>query len=60
MHELARLYQTQGHYDVAEPLYQHALTIYEKTLGSNHPFTVIAQTSYQQFLAEAKQRKISG
>jgi tetratricopeptide (TPR) repeat protein len=60
MHELARLYQAQGRYNEAEPLYQEALAIYEKTLGSDHPYTGIARTSYKQFLAEAKQRKISG
>jgi tetratricopeptide (TPR) repeat protein len=59
IHALASLYQAQGHYSEAEELYQHALTIYEKRLGSDHPSTRIVRTSYEQFVAEAKKRKIS-
>jgi tetratricopeptide (TPR) repeat protein len=59
MHQLAALYQAQGRYAEAKPLYQHALLIFEKTLGSDHPSTRIARTNYEQFLAEAKKRKLS-
>jgi RNA polymerase sigma factor (sigma-70 family) len=34
---LASLYQAQGRYADAEPLYQRSLVITEKALGSNHP-----------------------
>jgi tetratricopeptide (TPR) repeat protein len=40
---LALLYQTQGRYAEAEPLYLKALAIREKELGKNHPSTA---TSY--------------
>jgi tetratricopeptide (TPR) repeat protein len=33
---LAWLYYTQGQYETAKPLYQRALAIYEKALGSEH------------------------
>jgi hypothetical protein len=31
------LYQTQGHYAAAEPLYERSLAIKEKALGPDHP-----------------------
>ena len=34
---LASLYQAQGKYAEAEPLYKRALKIMEQTLGPNHP-----------------------
>src|SRR5436305_1300206 len=34
---LATLYQYQGKYDEAEPLFQRSLTIREKVLGPDHP-----------------------
>ncbi len=37
LHELGRLYSTQGLYSRAEPLYQRALAIREAALGKNHP-----------------------
>ena len=37
IHNLAKLYQVQGRYVEAEPLYKRALTIAEKTLGPDHP-----------------------
>src|SRR5947209_1735022 len=36
---LARLYDDQGRYSEAKPLYQRALAIYEKAFGSEHPYT---------------------
>ena len=33
----ALLYQAQGHYAKAEPLYQRSLAIWEKALGPEHP-----------------------
>ncbi len=34
---LAFLYNTQGQYAQAEPLYKRSLAIYEKALGPDHP-----------------------
>ncbi|MFH1220671.1 MAG: CHAT domain-containing tetratricopeptide repeat protein [Candidatus Eisenbacteria bacterium] len=34
---LASLYYVQGRYSEAEPLYKHALAIFEKVLGPDHP-----------------------
>jgi tetratricopeptide (TPR) repeat protein len=38
LHDLAAIYQVQGQYAKAEPLYLRALDIREKTLGPNHAF----------------------
>ena len=37
LNNLAKLYQSQGRYAEAEPLYQQALDIAEKVLGENYP-----------------------
>ncbi len=37
LNNLADLYQKQGRYADAEPLYKRALAIREKALGPNHP-----------------------
>ena len=37
LNNLAALYQAQGKYGEAEPLYQRALAIWEKALGPEHP-----------------------
>lgn len=37
---LANLYDSQGRYQEAEPLYLQALAIAEQALGENHPTTV--------------------
>ena len=37
LYDLAELYQVQGQYAKAEPLYQRALAIREKALGPDHP-----------------------
>ena len=34
LNNLAALYQAQGRYSEAEPLYKRSLTIYEKALGA--------------------------
>ena len=39
LHALAVLYQAQGKYEQAEPLYQRALAIREKMEGPRHPDT---------------------
>ena len=40
LNNLAGLYQSQGRYTEAEPLYLQALAIAEQALGENHPTTV--------------------
>ena len=37
LNQLARLYEDQGKYNEAEPLYLRSLSIREKQLGENHP-----------------------
>lgn len=39
LNDLAQLYQAQGRYDEAEPLYERELTIAVKRLGPHHPTT---------------------
>jgi tetratricopeptide (TPR) repeat protein len=38
LHDLAAIYQVQGQYAKAEPLYLRALAIREAALGPDHPF----------------------
>ena len=38
LNNLAALYQVQGKYAEAEPLYKRALAIWEKALGPEHPY----------------------
>ncbi len=37
LNNLAELYQAQGNYNQAEPLYQRSLAIFEQVLGKEHP-----------------------
>ncbi len=37
LNNLANLYNSQGKYDQAEPLYLQALELYKHLLGDNHP-----------------------
>jgi hypothetical protein len=46
LNNLATLYQDQGKYEEAEPLYQRALTICERVLGLGHPNTVLVRENY--------------
>ncbi len=39
LNHLAMIYDAQGRYDEAEPMYKRALAIQEKTLGPEHPDT---------------------
>jgi tetratricopeptide (TPR) repeat protein len=48
---LGFLYQAQGRYDEAEPLYQRALAGREKTLGLEHPDTLTSVTISAAFMA---------
>ncbi|NCR10924.1 MAG: tetratricopeptide repeat protein [Microcystis aeruginosa LG13-11] len=47
LNNLAYLYQSQGRYPEAEPLYLEAINIATQVLGENHPHT---QTFYQNYL----------
>jgi tetratricopeptide (TPR) repeat protein len=40
LNNLASLYESQGKYSEAEPLYLDALAMSERTLGANHPNTI--------------------
>ncbi len=42
LNNLAALYQAKGDYGRAEPLYQRALALWEKALGSDHPDVAIS------------------
>ncbi len=52
LNNLANLYQAQGHYAEAEPLYQRALAIWEKTLGPDHPDVATSLENYAALLRE--------
>ena len=42
VNNLALLYEAQGRYGEAEPLYRRALEAYERVLGKEHPDTLIS------------------
>ncbi len=42
LNNLAELYQEQGQYAKAEPLYQRSLKIWEKALGPDHPHVAVS------------------
>ena len=44
LNALARLYQAQGDYARAEPLYRQALEIRKKSFGESHPLVPLAWT----------------
>ena len=48
LNNLAKLYQSQGRYEEAEPLHQQALDIAEQALGENHPTTVKIRENLQR------------
>ena len=47
LNNLAALYDSQGRYTEAEPLYLQALAIAEQALGENHPNTIIFRENLQ-------------
>ncbi|WP_103126915.1 CHAT domain-containing protein, partial [Nostoc cycadae] len=53
LNNLAELYQTQGKYEQAEPLYLRALTINEKVLGKEHPLVATSLNNFA-FLYQTK------
>jgi len=52
LNNLAGLYESQGRYDEAEPLYLEALRICDRTLGSEHPNTVTVRENFTYFVKE--------
>ncbi|OYQ64010.1 hypothetical protein B9G53_13750 [Pseudanabaena sp. SR411] len=47
LNNLALLYEAQGKYSEAEPLYLRAIQIFKKALGSGHPNTVTVRQNYE-------------
>ncbi len=47
LNNLALLYESQGRYEEAEPLYLQALEITKKALGDQHPTTITINENYQ-------------
>ncbi len=54
LNTLALLYQSQGRYGDAEPLFQRALTINEKALGPMHPRLAQALENYALLLRDTQ------
>jgi tetratricopeptide (TPR) repeat protein len=54
LNNLADLYDRQGRYEEAEPLFQQALTIREQVLGEAHPDT--AQSVWRLAVISRRQR----
>ncbi len=52
LNDLALLYNSQGRYGEAEPLYQRSLAIDEKALGPEHPNVATALENYAALLRE--------
>ena len=50
LNNLAVLYQAQGKYADAEPLYKLALAIWEKALGPEHPHVATSLENYAALL----------
>ena len=63
LNNLASLYQAQGNYAEAEPLYKRSRAIREKSLGPEHPDVAMSLENYALFLrkmdpdAEAEKMK---
>ncbi len=52
LNNLAALYQAQGNYAEAEPLYRRSLAIMEKALGPEHPNVATNLENYAALLRE--------
>ncbi len=52
LNNLAGLYQAQGKYAEAEPLYQRSLAIWEKALGPEHPDVATSLETYAALLRQ--------
>ena len=49
LNNLAALYQAQGKYAAAEPLYKRALALWEKALGADHPHVATVLGNMAEF-----------
>ena len=52
LNNLAGLYESQGKYGKAEPLYQRSLAIREKALGPDHPDTAQSLNNLANLVSE--------
>ncbi len=52
LNNLAALYQAQGRYAEAKPLYKRALAIWEKALGLDHPRVALGLENYAALLRD--------
>ena len=52
LNNLAEVYRAQGRYAEAEPFYQRALAIFEKTLGPEHPHVAQSLENYAALLRQ--------
>ena len=52
LNNLALLYQSQGRYTEAEPLYREAIKIATQVLGDNHPHTQTIMENYKTMLSQ--------
>ncbi len=50
LNDLASLYQDQGKYTEAEPLYKRSLAIYERVLGPEHSHVATSLENYAALL----------
>ena len=60
LNNLAALYQTQGKYAEAEPLFQRSFWIVYNGFGPEYPFVHIAFANYQRFLKASRQPHTEG
>ncbi len=54
LNNLAALYEAQGRYAEAEPLYKRALAIWEKALGPEHPSLANSLENYAALLRKSE------
>ena len=57
LNNLAGLYESQGRYSEAEPLYIKGLRILRQKLGENHPNTQKVSEYYRTFLSKVLQEQ---
>jgi hypothetical protein len=49
VNNLAALYESQGRYAEAEPLYARAAAGFRRVLGAEHPLTKTVEANYRHF-----------
>jgi len=59
LNNLAVLYDTQGQYALAEPLYKRSLAIWEKSLGPNHPDVATSLENMAILYRETGRKKVA-